>query len=98
VTAVAELTIEQRVEAGASWLDQHAPGWFDVVDLGRLDVSEPECCPLGFIYGNWWDAPEPIAMRADLGFYYRHDHTEYEPLTDAWRAEIERRRAEAGTA
>jgi hypothetical protein len=45
-------TIAERIAAGAAFLDEHDPEWWraDVerpIDLGLLDLAEPESCVLG---------------------------------------------------
>jgi hypothetical protein len=52
-----DLTIEQRVEAGAAWLDASRPGWLDRIDLDELRMDYCDACILGQIFGDYWDAP-----------------------------------------
>ncbi|GAA4681269.1 hypothetical protein [Phytohabitans rumicis] len=66
---MAELTIAQRVQAGADLLDRSWPDWWQLIDLDLLDVGAPECCPLGQLFGSWNEAPDGLAMDADRGFY-----------------------------
>ena len=45
-------TIAERVAAGAAFLDEHDPDWWRAdaaraIDLGSLDLGEPEHCVLG---------------------------------------------------
>lgn len=44
--------IDERVERGAKWLDENAPGWFNLIDIQVLDIANVGCCVLGqvFIY------------------------------------------------
>lgn len=42
-------TIEERVAAGAAWLDETYPGWERVLDLGTLNLAEGAHCVLGQI-------------------------------------------------
>lgn len=32
-----DLTIAQRVESGAAWLDEHKPGWWQTIDVDRYE-------------------------------------------------------------
>lgn len=43
-------TIEARVARGAAWLDEKYPGWFNVIDLGTLKLSDCHQCILGQVY------------------------------------------------
>lgn len=40
-------TITERVEQGADLLDEKRPGWWRVIDLDRLDISQPCNCVAG---------------------------------------------------
>lgn len=62
-----ELTIAERVAAGAEWLDANYPGWADRVDIVLLDIRDCEDCVLGQLAGNYWHAPlfSDIAATAD---------------------------------
>jgi hypothetical protein len=44
------LTITDRVSAGAAWLDEHRPDWWQRIDLDTLDLREPCYCVLGQEY------------------------------------------------
>jgi hypothetical protein len=67
-------TIEQRVAAGAEWLDANLPEWVEKVDLGQLRLLSPCLCILGQAFGDFYTAPLPQegdardAVAADLGF------------------------------
>lgn len=50
-------TIEERVAAGAEWLDAALPDWIRVVDLGRLRLDSPCACILGQTFGDYGAAP-----------------------------------------
>lgn len=94
--------IRERVTAGAAWLDQHRPGWLNRIDLITLDVSDPECCPIGQEYGTYDDRPADLRngrREAALGFYapptadgrFRPSSDvadEYAALTEAWKTHV----------
>lgn len=40
-------TILKRRDAGAAWLDEHRPGWWQRINLDTLDLGEPCRCVLG---------------------------------------------------
>jgi len=67
-------TIEQRVAAGAEWLDARMPGWVDKVSLDRLRLLSPCDCILGQAFGDFYTAPLPCEFEArdevaaNLGF------------------------------
>jgi hypothetical protein len=41
------ITIAERVAAGAAFLDEHDPGWWQRIDLPTLDLSCESHCVLG---------------------------------------------------
>jgi len=43
------LTDQERVAAGAAWLDKTRPSWVDEIDLDRLDLAVACQCVLGQI-------------------------------------------------
>lgn len=50
------LSVIERVERGATLLDEHVPGWYARVDLATLDVAHPCACVLGQLFGNYYAA------------------------------------------
>lgn len=98
-----ELTIEQRVAAGAAWLDENRPDWMDRIFLNSLDVSDCTLCVLGQVYGGWMEAPddakydeedEDYLSPARVRGFEKYGKERYEALTAEWRRLIESRRAE----
>lgn len=94
--------IQSRVRAGATWLDQHRPGWVGSIDLITLDVADPECCVLGQVCGYWPSELNSNPVAEELGFFvdrldggyvrlYTEVETGYAALTTAWRDLIEGR-------
>lgn len=62
-----------QVEAGAVWLDKHAPpGWISTIDLTNFDIADASLCALGQLWRSYGMATvwfELSAQRcADLGF------------------------------
>lgn len=73
-----ELSIEERVAAGAAWLDAEVPGWLDLIVLPDLQLSSGCNCVLGQTFGDFDDAPLPASTRREhhvaawpLGFQSR---------------------------
>ena len=97
-----------NITRGIAWLDQHAPGWVDRIDLDVLDVADPERCPLGQIFGSYTDGLDVIGQRFGSpggfcsggglmtdGSQDDYSPDEYPALNAAWRAAIiDRRMAE----
>lgn len=54
---MSELTIEQRVAAGAKWLDENQPRWLDHVDIEALDLESCQRCVLGQLFGDFRESP-----------------------------------------
>jgi hypothetical protein len=91
------VTIAERVAKGAALLDEREPGWWQRIDLSKLD-------------GQLWtdlaieddeEDPYNMALR-DLSLYHgkdedlgfdREDGEQYPQLTAAWRELIEARRS-----
>lgn len=47
------LIIEQRVSNGVALLDEHKPGWRDLVNVYTLDMESTESCILGQVFGEY---------------------------------------------
>lgn len=93
-------TIEQRVQAGAAWLDENQPGWESKIDLDFLDQSYCYECVLGQVFGDYWDSPlvqnaTSSTRLCALGFASKAFSTSlgYKKLTQAWKDLISSRRA-----
>lgn len=98
-----------RVAAGAVWLDEHQPGWFWRVDLGRLDVRRTCRCLLAQLFGDYAAAPLSAAQAVALGFDTSVGASttdrgpdvdeaitdEFANLTELWRIHICHRRSTA---
>jgi len=98
-------TIDERVAAGAKWLDEHRPGWWQRIDLDTLNLGDPCQCVLGQLYGHFVYAPDEIwtnnlsfagGFNAEVGLRGDYDETvtEFAALTAAWRTLIQARRDE----
>lgn len=101
---MAEMTtsdIAARVAAGAAWLDEHRPGWWQRTNLDRLRMRNCVACVLGQEYGSYDNAPITMDLSVALGFDAEVDgspdrpDSEFTALDEAWIALIEQRRAEA---
>jgi len=44
---MSKLPIPERVDNGIRWLDEHRPGWDQVVDLARLNLARCDACIIG---------------------------------------------------
>lgn len=103
-------TIRERVEAGAAWLDLHRPGWWQQIDLAKLNVRHECRCVLGQLFGSYYRAPISLDESCTLGFDasgaiavldhdadepgYAEMDDEFDALTAAWTALILSRRDE----
>lgn len=62
----------EEVRAGAAWLDEHKPGWHDVVDTYDLRMANCSNCVLGQLFGNYNSAMRQLRLdekqAKDLGF------------------------------
>lgn len=101
-------TIAERVAAGAQWLNDNVPDWWQRIDLDRLDVRSECRCVLGQIYGHysvapktaWWSDPDHGYGKwlADWRGFDTATDDEVEALTAEWRRVIEAHRASLGGA
>lgn len=104
MTAARYLSPAERAANGAQLLDQHSPGWAAQISLDLLNISDCKVCVLGQLYGAY----QPSLMGLDMagavamGFHPRASSfpavVEYdsELLTEAWAAEISKRRQPPG--
>jgi hypothetical protein len=53
LSTLAATPVAARVAAGASLLDQAAPGWEDRINLDRLNIASGTQCILGQLYGMY---------------------------------------------
>jgi hypothetical protein len=51
-----------RATAGAAYLDKVWPGWHDLIELDRLDLSDCWACILGQLFENYCDAEDNLIM------------------------------------
>jgi hypothetical protein len=98
---LAERELAERVERGAALLDERRPGWWNEVVGGALDLSDECNCTLGQLWGTYthgtlelfsgelWEA----SIAAGRHGFDAESNEHFSPLTDLWRAAIERRRA-----
>lgn len=97
---------ERRVAKGAVRLDAVYPGWYDKIDLDRLDLSHWQLCVLGQLYGTYHYGVDVLDIekeREALGFtLYHHACTARERravggrwlmLAEVWKKAILERRA-----
>ena len=71
----------ERARRGAAYLDDVAPGWFDGVDVGSLNLADGNACVLGQLHGSFSiglgrsglfslsSAPRASFSPVDLGFH-----------------------------
>lgn len=96
---MSELTVEERVAAGAAWLDDRLPHWPLLVDLNRLDLSDSCACILGQTFGDYGRAPiigkgsmSREEYATELGFQAGSDWRDYDDLGVEWKRLILARR------
>lgn len=94
------MTSAERVAAGAAWLDDHDPDWYDRIDLDTLALADCGLCVLGQAFGDYWVGLVDIDLNnwtADqFGFRAsRNDPGEYAELDEHWAREITSRRLSA---
>jgi hypothetical protein len=100
-------TIAERVARGAALLDEREPGWWQRIDLSKLDLASTCRCVLGQLntdrdgpYPRWSDILDRfgVQLRNEFshGFNVGGEGTEakFANLTAAWRELIEERRGD----
>lgn len=94
------LTVNQRVQAGADFLDINVPNWLIYIKE-PVDVASVTLCPWGQIYGNfstgqgvWIDIDANDYGFNGKGAGVQNDYQEdCKHLSDAWDTLIRRRRS-----
>jgi hypothetical protein len=87
-----------RARCGAEYLDQLEPGWYNRVDVERLDISVATECVIGQLYGsynNWRNSKDCGSANFTVkhGFFVRTPKKKnWEKQTEAWKQEILARR------
>lgn len=88
----------ERVQAGATWLDDKVPGWHNMIDIRTLDVEDADNCILGQL--DFWyyvDGMATISWKSAVsrgfGTEFRGggDVVSYGELHTEWVKLIERR-------
>lgn len=102
--------IAERVKRGAALLDEKRPGWWQRIDLGRLDVASDCDCVGGQLPGGYGKVADDLfgpgvtfSLEVSHGFeadgdFEGGDAGEFAALTEAWRSLILARRAAQVTA
>ena len=93
----------ESVKHGVEFLDKHNPGWREKINRETLDLLQADCCILGQLYGNFWDALRGSIIpnrtfstdwAEERGFYLEtpaRGLADWFSLTHLWRQELERR-------
>lgn len=59
-------SVEGAVAKGAAWLDENKPGWIDMINIQKLEMSNCLRCALGQIFRNYRNV---IDCHQDGDFY-----------------------------
>lgn len=97
--------LEDRVEAGAEYLDKHFPGWEDRINVATLSLINCQQCVLGQLTGHYAEAlaalPDVKNLLGDDEDDWARDHAfsiedaqgyDWNDMTVAWKELIARRR------
>jgi len=93
-------TVQERVMAGASFLDERSPGWDEKINLAGLDMGNDYRCILGQLYKHYRVGKTELNITTrtsrDLGFDSISGTTSaYHRITVEWGKLIRERRAKA---
>lgn len=106
MTTISTTEYDERVAAGAAFLDEHWPGWDYQIDIEMFDLCDPCECVLGQVYGGFYEACHKLGLddarpnngqRADeahaLGFFEnaRDDETFVSVYDPGYRDALEKR-------
>lgn len=78
---LSEVDIKLRIERGMKLLDSKYPGWRSKVNVEKLNMSSPENCVLGQLYGDLFDGLDTLGVSictwkaASYGFAIDVDET-----------------------
>ncbi len=97
MTKTQQETIEKRVDRGAKWLDKQKPEWHRKIVFKNLDMSDPDTCIIGQLFGKFSDAPMSEIQEVSLGFNIsdaiadllwdaRQEH--WDALEETWKDKI----------
>ena len=97
---MSRLTMQDRVQAGARYLDTEHPGWEHGINLDKLHIANDCGCVIGQMTGSYNKYVEGVGMpdqvARDLGFFETRGVTQgdrYDRITEVWVAEIAARQA-----
>lgn len=100
VPAIPVANLRKSVARGAAWLDVKHPGWFEKIDVGKLDLEYCTTCVLGQLYKNfnaiqaYLDATEPELKMNRNGFSLPSkawSTKNWSALSECWREAIAQR-------
>jgi hypothetical protein len=82
-------TYESRIKKGIAILDRKLgrKNWAKKIDLAELDLSSPNVCMLGEIYGDYSDGKDKLKIKSGetYGFEIGNgSHEDYGTLTRLW--------------
>lgn len=96
-------TVRNRVQRGATWLNEHFPEWRGTIDAYQLDLENGRVCILGQCFGHFEEvvqdeeddeAQEPLTNRQArlLGFDVENEDCNnpaaWSLLTEEWLREL----------
>lgn len=59
------ISISERVQNGVNLLNDYAGDWFRLVDLETLDITSPENCILGQLFGSFQNGTRELGFSFD---------------------------------
>lgn len=81
---------------GAKLLDEHAPGWADLIADDVLDMCDPSVCIVGQVFGDYNDGLKTLdasggGVPESFGFQ-DNENASFTALQQEWIKEINERR------
>lgn len=88
------VSMKERVQKGASFLDEHEPDWAEKINPDNLDMSSTNLCVIGQTFGSWSPALKSLNIdEQEYGFDLMYgDHGEdWKTLDALWLKEVKKR-------
>lgn len=70
---MSELSVVERVAAGAEILDRAMPGWAHKIDMSILNITDSLDCILGQLYNGYWHGQSEVKDALDRDFVSTHE-------------------------
>lgn len=76
------LKLTDRYERGARLLDRRCPGWYERIDITKLDMKSGQYCVLGQLFGSFMRGLRKLGIEDEVpyGFNYYTEEPRWSDL------------------